>query len=157
LAARQRERRRPAPLCGGHLGSGGGERARRPRRLRLVGGAVSAGAGAGPASSMLERVRAALPALPPAEQRVANLVIEDARSFAMLPVGELADRARVSKPTVVRFCRSVGYGGLADFKRRLAGSVNEGVPFVHRAVDEQDRPAELIVKVIDNAVAALLR
>lgn len=118
---------------------------------------MSADAGAGPASSMLERVRAALPALPPAEQRVANLVIEDARSFAMLPVGELADRARVSKPTVVRFCRSVGYGGLADFKRRLAGSVNEGVPFVHRAVDEQDRPAELIVKVIDNAVAALLR
>lgn len=112
---------------------------------------------AGPASSMLDRVRAALPALPPAEQRVAGLVIENPRSFAMQPVGELAQRARVSKPTVVRFCRSVGYGGLADFKRRLAGSVNEGVPFVHRAVDEGDQPGELIVKVIDNAVAALLR
>ena len=33
-----------------------------------------------------------------------------------LPVVELADRAHVSKPTVVRFCRSVGYDGLADFK-----------------------------------------
>jgi RpiR family carbohydrate utilization transcriptional regulator len=106
---------------------------------------------------MLDRVRAALPALPPAEQRVAGLVIENPRSFAVQPVGELAQRARVSKPTVVRFCRSVGYGGLADFKRRLAGSVNEGVPFVHRAVDEGDQPGELIVKVIDNAVAALLR
>jgi RpiR family carbohydrate utilization transcriptional regulator len=106
--------------------------------------------------SILERVKAALPALPPAEQRVARLLLADARSFASLPVSELADRSHVSKPTVVRFCRSVGYDGLADFKLKLAGSVNEGVPFVHRAVDEDDKPADIIVKVVDNAVAALL-
>ncbi|MBB3283019.1 RpiR family carbohydrate utilization transcriptional regulator [Mitsuaria sp. BK045] len=106
--------------------------------------------------SMLERIKAALPALPPAEQRVAKLLLADPRSFANLPVSELADRSHVSKPTVVRFCRSVGYDGLADFKLKLAGSVNEGVPFVHRAVDEDDKPGDLIVKVVDNAVAALL-
>ena len=106
--------------------------------------------------SILERIKAALPALPPAEQRVAKLLLIDARAFASLPVSELADRAHVSKPTVVRFCRSVGYDGLADFKLKLAGSVNEGVPFVHRAVDEDDKPGDLIVKVVDNAVAALL-
>jgi len=105
---------------------------------------------------MLERVHAALPALPPAEQRVAKLVLADARSFASLPVGELAERAHVSKPTVVRFCRSVGYDGLADFKLKLAGTVNEGVPFVHRAVDEDDKAGDIVVKVIDNAVSALL-
>ncbi len=106
--------------------------------------------------SILERIKAALPALPPAEQRVAKLLLNDPRSFANLPVSELADRSHVSKPTVVRFCRSVGYDGLADFKLKLAGSVNEGVPFVHRAVDEDDKPGDLIVKVVDNAVAALL-
>jgi RpiR family transcriptional regulator, carbohydrate utilization regulator len=31
------------------------------------------------------------------------------------------------------------------------------VPFVHRAVDEDDGPGELIVKVIDNAVSAMLK
>jgi RpiR family carbohydrate utilization transcriptional regulator len=106
---------------------------------------------------VLDRIRASIPALPPAEQRVAKLVLADARSFASLPVAELAQRAHVSKPTVVRFCRSVGYDGLADFKLKLAGSVNEGVPFVHRAVDEDDKPQDLIVKVIDNAVSALLK
>ncbi|NML13438.1 MurR/RpiR family transcriptional regulator [Azohydromonas caseinilytica] len=105
---------------------------------------------------MLERVRACLPALSPAEQRVARLLLEDARAFAETPVAELAERARVSKPTVVRFCRSVGYGGLADFKRKLVGSVNEGVPFVHRAVGADDKPGELIVKVVDNAIGAML-
>src|SRR5436190_2098002 len=106
---------------------------------------------------MLDRIRASIPALPPAEQRVAKLVLSDPRSFASTPVGELAERAHVSKPTVVRFCRSVGYDGLADFKLKLAGTVNEGVPFVHRSVDEDDGPGELIVKVIDNAVSAMLK
>ena len=109
------------------------------------------------APNMLDRIRASLPALSPAEQRVAKLVLADARSFSSLPVAELADRAHVSKPTVVRFCRSVGYDGLADFKLKLAGTVNEGVPFVHRAVDEDDKPNDLIVKVIDNTVSALLK
>ncbi len=111
----------------------------------------------GHTSVMLDRIRAAIPALPPAEQRVAKLVLADARSFASLPVSELSDRAHVSKPTVVRFCRSVGYDGLADFKLKLAGSVNEGVPYVHRSVDEDDKPGDLVVKVIDNAVSALLK
>jgi RpiR family carbohydrate utilization transcriptional regulator len=107
--------------------------------------------------TMIDRVRASLPALPPAEQRVARLLLLDPRSFATLPVTELAERSHVSKPTVVRFCRSVGYDGLADFKRKLAGTVNEGVPFVHRAVDEDDKSGDIVVKVIDNAVSALLK
>ena len=106
---------------------------------------------------MLDRIRASIPALPPAEQRVAKLLLSDPRSFATLPVSELSLRALVSKPTVVRFCRSVGYDGLADFKLKLAGSVNEGVPFVHRSVDDDDKAGDIVVKVIDNAVAAMLR
>jgi RpiR family carbohydrate utilization transcriptional regulator len=108
-------------------------------------------------SDMLDRIKASIPALPPAEQRVARLLLTDPRAFATLPVVELAERSHVSKPTVVRFCRSVGYDGLADFKRKLAGSVNEGVPFVHRAVDEDDKVGDIVVKVIDNAVSALLK
>ena len=106
---------------------------------------------------MLDRIRASIPALPPAERRVAKLLLTDPRSFASSPVSELAERSQVSKPTVVRFCRSVGYDGLADFKRKLAGSVNEGVPFVHRSVDDDDKAGDIVVKVIDNAVAAMLR
>ena len=106
---------------------------------------------------MLERIKASLPSLAPAEQRVARLVLQDPRAFASLPVTELADRAHVSKPTVVRFCRSVGYDGLSDFKRKLVGSVSEGVPFIHRSVDADDKTGDIMVKVIDNTVAAFLK
>ena len=106
---------------------------------------------------MLDRIKASLPSLAPAEQRVGKLCLADPRAFAKLPVSELADRAHVSKPTVVRFCRSVGYDGLSDFKLKLAGTVNEGVPFIHRSVDADDKVSDVMVKVIDNTVAAFLK
>ena len=106
---------------------------------------------------MLDRIKASLPSLAPAEQRVARLVLSDPRAFANLPITELAVRSHVSKPTVVRFCRSVGYDGLSDFKLKLAGSVSEGVPFIHRSVDVDDKTADVVVKVIDNTVAAFLK
>ncbi len=106
---------------------------------------------------MLDRIRASLPSLAPAEQRVGQLVLNDPRAFANLPVSELADRAHVSKPTVVRFCRSMGYDGLSDFKLKLAGTVSEGVPFIHRSVDVDDKTSDVVVKVIDNTVAAFLK
>ncbi len=106
---------------------------------------------------MLDRIKASLPSLAPAEQRVAKLVLLDPRTFASLPVTELALRAHVSKPTVVRFCRSMGYDGLSDFKLKLAGTVSEGVPFIHRSVDVDDKTSDVLVKVIDNTVAAFLK
>ena len=106
---------------------------------------------------MLERITASLSSLAPAEQRVGKLVLLDPRSFASLPVTELAARAHVSKPTVVRFCRSMGYDGLSDFKLKLAGTVSEGVPFIHRSVDLDDKVNDVLVKVIDNNVAAFLK
>ena len=128
------------------------------RSPRGIGPCLGAARRGGPVGCvMLDRIRASMPAQPPAEQRVARLVLSDARSFASLPVSQLAERAQVSKPTVVRFCRSVGYGGLTDFKRKLSGRVNEGVPFVHRAVDADDKPGDIAIKLIDNAVSALLK
>jgi len=79
---------------------------------------------------VLDRIKASMPSLAPAEQRVARLVLGDPRAFANLPVSELAERAHVSKPTVVRFCRSV---------------------------DPDDKTGDVLVKVIDNAVAAFLK
>ena len=106
---------------------------------------------------MLERIKSTLSSLAPAEQRVGKLLLTDPRTFSTLPVTELADRAGVSKPTVVRFCRSMGYEGLSDFKLKLAGSLSEGVPFIHRNVGAQDNSNDVLVKVIDNTVTAFLK
>jgi RpiR family carbohydrate utilization transcriptional regulator len=106
---------------------------------------------------MLDRIQSTLQSLAPAEQRVGKLLLSDPRGFASTPVADLAVRANVSKPTVVRFCRSMGYKGLSDFKLKLAGSISEGVPFIHRNVGAQDSSNDVLVKVIDNTVTAFLK
>jgi RpiR family carbohydrate utilization transcriptional regulator len=106
---------------------------------------------------MLDRIQSTLHTLAPAEERVGKLLLSDPRSFANTPVMQLAERANVSKPTVVRFCRSMGYEGLSDFKLKLAASLSEGVPFIHRNVGAQDTSGDVLVKVIDNAVTAFLK
>jgi RpiR family carbohydrate utilization transcriptional regulator len=106
---------------------------------------------------MLDRIQSALQSLAPAEQRVGKLLLSDPRGFANSPVVDLANKANVSKPTVVRFCRSMGYKGLSDLKLKLAGSLSEGVPFIHRNVGAQDSSSDVLVKVIDNTVTAFLK
>ncbi|MDP3655278.1 MAG: SIS domain-containing protein [Rhodoferax sp.] len=104
---------------------------------------------------MLDRISAALISLSPAEQRVGKLVLSDPQGFSKLPICELAALAHVSKPTVVRFCRSLGYDGLKDFKVKLEGRLHEGVLFVHRSVDVDDKINDILVKVIDDTMAAV--
>jgi RpiR family carbohydrate utilization transcriptional regulator len=90
-----------------------------------------------------------------AEQAVAQLVLKDPSGFQKMPVTELAKRAGVSSPSVVRFCRSLGYEGLSDFKLKLAASLNAGVPFIHQSVQAGDNGETLIQKVLDNAIHTL--
>jgi RpiR family carbohydrate utilization transcriptional regulator len=39
----------------------------------------------------------------------------------------------------------------------LAGSLSEGVPFIHRNVNADDKAEDVLVKVVDNAAAAFLK
>ncbi|MEM9577606.1 MAG: MurR/RpiR family transcriptional regulator [Pseudomonadota bacterium] len=54
------------------------------------------------------------------EQRVADLVKSRMHDISTMTIAELAHDAGVSKPTVVRFCRSLGCEGFREFKLRLA-------------------------------------
>ena len=106
---------------------------------------------------MLERIQSHSSSFTAAEQRVAHLLMKEPHAFSEWPVGAIAEKAKVSKPTVVRFCRRLGYEGLSDFKRKLVASLSEGVPFIHRMVNAHDNPADVLHKVVDNTVTALLK
>lgn len=58
--------------------------------------------------------------LPAREQLVANYVKAHLEDISTLTIAELAREAGVSKPTVIRFCRSLGCDGFREFKLRLA-------------------------------------
>lgn len=107
-------------------------------------------------TDILKRLRATILALSVAEQRVANFCLSDPSSFSKLSVGEIADMSNVSKPTVVRFCRSAGYEGLVDFRRKLLHSIEDGAPFVHQSIGKNERPINIKNKLIDNVISTLL-
>ncbi len=111
----------------------------------------------GAGSSLLEQIRQSQSALPPAERRVANLVLARPRSILNDPIVEIARAADVSQPTVVRFCRSLGCDGLSDFKLRLASSLTGTIPVTHIQVTNDDSSLELGDKVLGNTASAILQ
>ncbi|QOY93753.1 glucokinase [Massilia sp. UMI-21] len=109
------------------------------------------------ANTLMERVQQLRHGLSPAEQRVASLVLEQPRLVLNEPIAEIARLADVSQPTVIRFCRSLGFQGLADFKLKFASSLTGSIPVRHSQVRISDSTHDLSAKVIDNTVSAILR
>jgi len=61
-----------------------------------------------------------LPELPPAEQRVAELVLSQPTDVSTWTITELARRADTSETTVSRFCRVLGFAGYSQLRLTLA-------------------------------------
>jgi RpiR family carbohydrate utilization transcriptional regulator len=100
-------------------------------------------------------VRERQASLPPAQRQVAELLLADPELVLHANVGDLAQRAAVSPPTIVRFCRALGFAGLRDFKLQLAQSLANGTGYLHRAVTSGDRMDAVVHKVLYGAATAL--
>ena len=106
---------------------------------------------------LLERVRAARESLSPAERRVANFVLDNPRTALNDPIALIAQGAEVSQPTVIRFCRSLGFQGLADFKLKLGSGLTGTLPVQRSQVRRQDSTGDLAAKVLDNTISAIMQ
>lgn len=108
-------------------------------------------------ASLIDHVRLQRETLSRAEQRAADLVLQKPRWVVNAPVGDIALAADVSQPTVIRFCRSLGFKGLSDFKLSLASGLTGTVPIRHSQVSHGDEAYELSAKVLNNTVSAIVR
>ncbi|MET3132969.1 glucokinase [Oxalobacteraceae bacterium GrIS 1.11] len=106
---------------------------------------------------MLEKIRQARSHMSPSECKVADWVLKETHLVLTLPIAEIAQRSGVSQPTVMRFCRSIGVQGLADFKLKLASGLTGGaITVAHCHVEISDTDAELARKVLGNNASAAL-
>lgn len=69
--------------------------------------------------SVADSLRAREGGLTGAERKIAQALLAHYPASGLAPIAELAARARVSAPSVVRFVAKLGYDGYADFQRRL--------------------------------------
>jgi DNA-binding MurR/RpiR family transcriptional regulator len=72
--------------------------------------------------TLLAHVRALLPNLAPAEQRVAAAVVSDPGGVAAKTISELAEVCQTSGTTVIRFCRAMGFPGYPELRLALAAA-----------------------------------
>ena len=86
---------------------------------------------------ILARLKDGFDDLRPAEQRVAEAVLQNLSGAVEDSSAALAERAGVSEPTVTRFCRALGCEGVRDFKLRLAQALVVGDLYLAEA----DAPA----------------
>lgn len=106
---------------------------------------------------MISHIKSHRDKLRKSEKLVADWIMGHPNDAASLSIGMLARTVGVSEPTVIRFCRALGFDGYHVFKQELAEALNAGVPFIHSNVSETDNTRDIVNKVITQASAALLR
>lgn len=89
------------------------------------------------------------------EVKVAECILAVADQVIHYSVSELADKAGVSEPTVIRFCRALGFKGFQHFKIHLAQALIPTVRNIHESVEGDEPVPELIKKVFDANIAAV--
>lgn len=108
-----------------------------------------------PQQNLLEVIRNFRPDLRKSDRKVADVVLDDPRLILSDTVAELAARAEVSQPTVLRFCSAIGCSGYPDFKLRLAQSLALGMPATHSELEGSDTPDQIVEKIFDYTLTSL--
>src|SRR5438445_3245958 len=108
-----------------------------------------------PVGDLLLTMRERADTLSQGQRQVAASMLADPEFAVRANVDALARRAKVSPPTIIRFCRALGFGGLREFKLRLAQSLAVGTSALHRAVAPGDDMRTVTHKVLQGAASAL--
>ena len=106
--------------------------------------------------NLIRRITESLPALRKSEAKVASYVLANANEVIKMRIVDLASNSAVSEPTVIRFCRAIGFDGFQSFKLQLAQQLGLGSVFTQFAVEDSDTVADLLNKVFDTTVGSLI-
>ena len=104
---------------------------------------------------VLRAIRLRLDDLRNSEKKVALAVLDSPNTVIYQSISELAENAGVSEPTVLRFCRALGFRGYHDLKIQLAQDLVPEVKNIHEDVAPGDDAATLIRKVLNANVIAI--
>ena len=104
---------------------------------------------------MLSQIESSLDGLSRSERKVAAYVLADASGVLSMSIARVAREAKVSEPTVNRFCRTFGATGFPDFKLKLAQSLASGPTLTTAMVSEADTMPEIFAKLTDKAICSV--
>ena len=105
---------------------------------------------------LLDSIRTQLDSLSKSEKKVALAVLDQPNQTVSQNITALAKSAQVSEPTVVRFCRTLGYDGWHEFKLKLAQGLALAMPGANEQPAQDDLAADLVNKICSRSINTLL-
>src|SRR5471032_2564417 len=105
---------------------------------------------------LLDSIRTQLDSLSKSEKKVALAVLDQPNQTVSQNITALAKSAQVSEPTVVRFCRTLGYDGWHEFKLKLAQGLALALPGLNEQPTQDDLAADLVNKICSRSINTLL-
>lgn len=108
-------------------------------------------------SSLLKRILTMRDEMGVAECRVADFVSSHPEEVMHMSMAELSRNSEVSDPTIMRFCRRLGYEGYQDFKLNLAQTLVPSAPFEYEQITARDTIENVVRKTCRNSLNAILR
>lgn len=103
-----------------------------------------------------QQVSERLTSLSRAERQVGEWLLANLTTAADISLGEVADAAGVSEPTVIRFCRSIGLKGFRDLRTAISAAIQQPENYVHQAVAPTDSSQRAASKVLESTIHALV-
>ena len=88
------------------------------------------------------------------QQKVANYILQQPNELAFVTTELLARRLHVSKPTIVRFARSLGYNGFTELQQECLGALQADLSSVNEFLGELKKQThdEALTKVVEAEV-----
>lgn len=104
---------------------------------------------------LLDSIRTQYDSLSKSEKKVALAVLDQPELAITENITALAKKADVSEPTVVRFCRAIGFDGWHAFKMKLAQGLALS-PGADESPAPEDLAADLVNKICGRSINTLL-
>ena len=107
-------------------------------------------------TKLLRQIKNSLPELRKSERAVGEFVLEDPKSIINMKTAEASEKIGISEPTLIRFCKALGFSGYQDFKINLSQQLAADDYFVMYEINEDDTIHELCEKVFDTTISEIL-
>jgi|TARA_B100000900_G_C20583346_1_gene718483 RpiR family carbohydrate utilization transcriptional regulator len=107
-------------------------------------------------TKLLRQIKNTLPELRKSEKIVAEYILNDPKSVITLKTAEASSLMGISEPTLIRFCKALGFSGYQEMKINLSQQLAADDYFEIYEIYPDDSIHDLCEKVFDTAVSEIL-
>ena len=107
-------------------------------------------------TKLLRKIKNTLPELRKSEKVVAEYILKDPKSVISLKTAEASSLMGISEPTLIRFCKAMGFTGYQELKINLSQQLAADDYFEIYEIYPDDSIHDLCEKVFDTAVSEIL-